>query len=665
MTCAATLEKGIAALESSSASSPFDVALVEEKQAVKSCPFLAKANDAANGTTTQKVCPHAHPHAHVPPTTTTKEQRELGTRFTKLTSQCAIVLMHEEEDVGNKAYMIEAIRVGVVDVVKFPLVTQNMRTLWQHAVRKMIKVNGAAAAANGAGGSGRVGGVGGNTSARAGGKRKNERPRSDNSGDSTASEEGRVKRHTTGSPESDRGEEGDAKGTSTSSGGGGGGKKSGSASAAKTATASAAPGCPVKKEPGLGGVCKAKTGGAAPASAGAVPGGTTAAADKKPKQQPRSTQQWRAAEQRGRRLAIKPHTAGVGSIHGGGIAGAQGGVNGGMRQQMGNGMGYHFPGMISGQGGNGGIAQNGAGAPMLGQTQTMTINGQRVQVWVPMGDPNAGQAGQVRAYQAQAPRGGGSVNGARAQGETDTENGQQNGQQQLQQHNFHNFHNGGMYHPPPGMVLVQQANGAQVWVPASQVRDMQMNQPNGNGFHQSQQPHGGQGTPWSTRDGEAGQGGNGGDGVNVNGNGYGMVGGHGLGEDGHEIGASDHSNANVLDPSTELRTARVRGSGNNPHLGLGLKRSASLQHMVESSGLLDLSKHSKSKKKQSDSPYDGKLAVMDANIFTDDALMMEEDALDAILNQARDGNLLSFDGMDEAMLEAAIGANDGGGLVTG
>ena len=130
MTCAATLERGIAALESSSASSPFDVALVEEKQAVKSCPFLAKANDAANGTTTQKVCPHAHPHAHVPPTTTTKEQRELGTRFTKLTSQCAIVLMHEEEDVGNKAYMIEAIRVGVVDVVKFPLVTQNMRTLW-------------------------------------------------------------------------------------------------------------------------------------------------------------------------------------------------------------------------------------------------------------------------------------------------------------------------------------------------------------------------------------------------------------------------------------------------------------------------------------------------------------------------------------------------------
>ena len=35
--------------------------------------------------------------------------------------------------------------------------------------------------------------------------------------------------------------------------------------------------------------------------------------------------------------------------------------------------------------------------------------------------------------------------------------------------------------------------------------------------------------------------------------------------------------------------------------------------------------------------------------------MIEEDALDAILNHARDGNLLSFDGMDEAMLEAAAG----------
>ena len=64
----------------------------------------------------------------------------MGARFAKLTSECAIVLMHEEEDVGNKAYMIEAIRLGVVDVVRFPLVKQSMRTLWQHAVRRMIRV---------------------------------------------------------------------------------------------------------------------------------------------------------------------------------------------------------------------------------------------------------------------------------------------------------------------------------------------------------------------------------------------------------------------------------------------------------------------------------------------------------------------------------------------
>ena len=37
----------------------------------------------------------------------------------------------------------------------------------------------------------------------------------------------------------------------------------------------------------------------------------------------------------------------------------------------------------------------------------------------------------------------------------------------------------------------------------------------------------------------------------------------------------------------------------------------------------------------------------------------EEDARAAILAHARDGNLLSFDGMDEAMLEAAAGPDQG------
>jgi hypothetical protein len=49
---------------------------------------------------------------------------------------------------------------------------------------------------------------------------------------------------------------------------------------------------------------------------------------------------------------------------------------------------------------------------------------------------------------------------------------------------------------------------------------------------------------------------------------------------------------------------------------------------------------------------------MDADMFRD-AEMLEEDALDAILAHARDGNLLSFDGMDEAMLEAAAGPEQG------
>ena len=65
----------------------------------------------------------------------------------------------------------------------------------------------------------------------------------------------------------------------------------------------------------------------------------------KQKPQARATQQWKAAEQRGRRLAIKPHTAA-----------GQGGAGAGAHMP---GMGYYMPGM--------------------GQTQTMTVNGQQVQ----------------------------------------------------------------------------------------------------------------------------------------------------------------------------------------------------------------------------------------------------------------------------------------------
>jgi hypothetical protein len=44
---------------------------------------------------------------------------------------------------GKSLYRyVEAIKAGVVDVVKFPLAKQSMRTLWQHAVRKMIRQQG-------------------------------------------------------------------------------------------------------------------------------------------------------------------------------------------------------------------------------------------------------------------------------------------------------------------------------------------------------------------------------------------------------------------------------------------------------------------------------------------------------------------------------------------
>lgn len=600
------------ALESSPATSPFDVALVEEKQAEPL--FLAEKN--GNGTNATR---DTKPPVNV-------EQLALGSRFTKLTRECAIVLMHEEEDVGNKAYMIEAIRVGVVDVVKFPLVTQSMRTLWQHAVRKMIRVNAQVNSSRTRREERRsrqsLDGAGTQDS----GKRKSGTLQSDNSGDSTASEEGRVKRHTH-SPESVLEDMNATKGSSRGT----------------TGTATTTVGA---KRANSGG--KAPSAGATALSAGkttvsskgagnksGVSTASAANADKKPKQQPRSTQQWRAAEQRGRRLAIKPHTAG-----GPGAGGLPAGL-----QRHPNGMHYYPPGMIPGCPGGVAPGPNGQpsvqspnGTPMLGQTQQMSINGQHVQVWVPMGHPPMGAQHQVQP----APRG--SAAGARPDASGTDEKTQQ---QQQQQQQFH--YQQGVYHPPPGMVLVQQANGQQVWVPAQQVQGMQMHHhPGWQGQQGNQQQ--GQQQQFS------------GDGASGDGNGgYGMS--SGLGED--TVG----DGSDGIDPAA----AHMRGGAGqvNPHLGLGLKRSDSLQHMVESSGLLDgmgggntpMGKHFNAGGTQpgnNPSPYDGKLeGTMDRDMFRDDP-MLEEDALDAILNQARDGNLLSFDGMDEAMLEAA---SSEGGLV--
>jgi hypothetical protein len=175
------------------------------------------------------------------------------------------------------------------------------------------------------------------------------------------------------------------------------------------------------------------------------------------------------------------------------------------------------------------------------------------------------------------------------------------------------------------MLLVQQANGQQVWVPAG-------------AHHSSSGAHHGNVGVWNQH-ADAGASGSGSPGNLVSGS---------MGD----RRAADGRGA----------VAQMRGDlsvdSNGAPLGLGLKRSDSLQQMVESSGLLDAD-HSKAHQSRL---YDGsKLeggATMDADMFRD-AEMLEEDALDAILAHARDGGLLSFDGMDEAMLEAAAGPETG------
>ena len=549
VTTATTLDKGLGILESAApdASAAFDVALVEGKQAE---PLFHAAPPSAPA-----------PAVTTTVATVTVPDVALSARFTHLAKDVAIVLMHEEEDVSSKAYMIEAIKVGVVDVVRFPLVKQSMRTLWQHAVRKMIRAQAEASAK-------RSGGPVKRVSSRVGLGLDQ-----DNSGDSSASEERALKRQTAGSPASVLDEEEKAgvaeSGCATKRGaagskGGAGAKGSGKESAATEGSGK-------------------KSGGAA-----------------KPKPQVRSTQQWKAAEQRGRRLAIKPHTAMT-----------QGAQAGGPGAQMGR-MGYYHP-------------QQGQ---MMGQTQTMTINGQQVQVWLPMQHgmyAHPQQQNNNSPAQGAAPQNGGAPqntaqlptngpNGASSSGGKTGAAGGGSGAQQQQPQQQHGYYGGGGmmqmqggYHqPPPGMMLVQQPNGQQMWV-------------------QQAQMHGGWGQQqWGETSGGDGGGGGGGGGY---------------------AGASPGASPGV--PGFDAVDAI---KGQPLPLGLNLKRSNSLQNMVESSGLLD-------------AKFD---APMDANNMFRDVELMEEDALDAILTQSRDGNLLSFDGMDEAMLEAAAGgANGSQGVVRG
>ena len=553
VTTATTLDKGLSILESaaSDASAAFDVALVEGKQAE---PLFHAAPPSAPA-----------PAVTTTVATVTVPDVALSARFTRLAKDVAIVLMHEEEDVSSKAYMIEAIKVGVVDVVRFPLVKQSMRTLWQHAVRKMIRAQAEANAK-------RSGAAAKRGSLRNGGLGLDQ----DNSGDSSASEERALKRQTAGSPASVLDEE----------------EKAGVAESGGATKRVAA---------GAKGVAGAKGSGKEPGAAegsGKKPGGAA-----KPKPQARSTQQWKAAEQRGRRLAIKPHTAMT-----------QGAQAGGPGPQMGR-MGYYHP-------------QQGQ---MMGQTQTMTINGQQVQVWVPMQhgmyvhpqqqqQNNSGQGGgpqntaQPNANGAAQPPTNGPNGASPSGGKTGTAGGGAGAQQQQPQPQpQHGYYGGGGmmqmqggYHqPPPGMMLVQQPNGQQMWVQQAPVH---------GGWGQQQ---------WGESSGGDGDGAGGGGGY---------------------AGASPAASTGV--PGFDAVDAI---KGQPLPLGLNLKRSNSLQNMVETSGLLDA---------KFDNP-------MDANMFRD-VEFMEEDALDAILAQSRDGNLLSFDGMDEAMLEAAAGGGNGiEGMVRG
>lgn len=50
-----------------------------------------------------------------------------------------VVLQTDDSDAAEREFIVQAISMGVVDVIRYPLVKQNTANLWQHTVRKMIK----------------------------------------------------------------------------------------------------------------------------------------------------------------------------------------------------------------------------------------------------------------------------------------------------------------------------------------------------------------------------------------------------------------------------------------------------------------------------------------------------------------------------------------------
>jgi hypothetical protein len=540
-----------------------------------------------------------------------------------------------------------------------------MRTLWQHAVRRMIRVAARETRRSERPASARASG-GGRRVAGGGTERRSDRASAD-SGDSTASEEGRLKRGAS-SPESVLPTTAPKSSAGPSSGGAGTGAATGGKRKAGATGSSGSGDKECDKECDKEGLPKGKEDGGKKsvsdrARAGNAGSAGNAAPAGKPKPQPRSTQQWRAAEQRGRRLAIKPHTAVVGGVAGVGPGSLNPGAMPGGGAMRGGGGVYYHPGAVGGQPGMAPGAHAHAG--VLGQTQTMTINGQQVQVWVPM---NAGGGGVAYGAPGQGGRRGG-AGGALGSSPPRGEEGE--GSTAGPGH-FYAAPNAGapqMFHGHPGahgggMLLVQQANGQQVWVPA---------QPSGHhGMHSGNAPGGhgnGNAAMWkedTTR--------------GVSDADFEATRADGALRRMEASAVSQMSGARAGDgmsvPSSPLDGPGSSRHGGGVPLGLGLKRSDSLQQMVESSGLLDGDEpnahHAPHAPPRRGEPkaggasaasraFDGsKLegGAMDADMFRD-AEMLEEDALDAILAHARDGNLLSFDGMDEAMLEAAAGPEQG------
>ena len=553
MTCANTLDKGLAVLESAQGNSDvnahFDVALVEEEQVA---PIMRDAMHPGTASATTASSP-------------------LFGRFTTMAKEVAIVLMHEDEDVASKTYMIEAIKVGVVDVVKYPLVKQSMRTLWQHAVRKIIRQQATPAdVVATAGGGGASGGAGKKRSSEDRGRRAPgglsvgpDGQRRSDSGDSSASEERALKRQSN-SPTTVLEDESNPGGDKVKAGTAGGATQGGNSNAKK------------------------------PTSAGGA----------KAKPQARSTQQWKAAEQRGRRLAIKPHTAMV--------QGQQG-------AQMGGRVAYWNPGSQM----------------MQGTTQTMTVNGQQVQVWVPMQagsyptpagqqqQPGAGgtqPAGVSGAQSAGASAGAGSASaaagtsaGAAAGTQLASDGtqaaGAQPGQSPQQQFGPSSYQGGVPVGPngqplpmmyPQGMVLVRQANGQMVYMQATP-QMMQQHQMQQQGQYMQFAPG-----PYT----------------------------HGASGDSTMVGSADDKAPAGSLAGPDLNLGDVGLKGQPLPLGLNLRRTNSLENMM-GGGLLP--------------------NQIDANVFND-AEPMEDDALDMLL---RDGGGNLFDNMDDSMLAEAA-ANSAG-----